>query len=392
MELSRRAFIGSVTGAGVAALAAGAEKFDLSTGSPRIPVIDITDLYHAPQDPGDNVDLIAAYALPEVDLRAVIFDVTDRYRRPFVNPEDHSHDDPAGGRDPGFLPVWQLNYLFGRDIPCAAAPFTPMRSPEDPMTDAPAFQQQGIALLVRMLRESAAPVEIVSFGSARPLAVAFNRYPNLLREKVREIYLCAGSAPDGFQEWNVYLDPHAFVRVLRSGLPITLYPCATDINAFDLGRYNTFWKLPDFSLIQGVAPPLQRYLAYAMERSNRVDFLSVLEEEVSDERLATLAARPHNVWETDVWMHVARRKLMHRAGMGYRILPEAALLPGDTLISSERLPCALSVRDDGQFTFSPTDQPTPYKIFYRADPEKHQQALREALPELYATFMRERPA
>ena len=38
----------------------------------RVPVIDITDLYHPYQDPGDNFDLIAAYALPEIDLRAVI--------------------------------------------------------------------------------------------------------------------------------------------------------------------------------------------------------------------------------------------------------------------------------------------------------------------------------
>ena len=30
----------------------------------RVPVIDITDLYHPPQDPGDNLDLIAAYGCP----------------------------------------------------------------------------------------------------------------------------------------------------------------------------------------------------------------------------------------------------------------------------------------------------------------------------------------
>ena len=96
----------------------------------------------------------------------------------------------------------------------------------------PPFQQQGIELLLRVLRESPVPVDIVSFGSARPVAVAFNRDPDLLREKVREIYLCEGSAPAGYLEWNVYLDPHAFVRMLRSGLNITIYPCATEQGPF----------------------------------------------------------------------------------------------------------------------------------------------------------------
>jgi len=46
----------------------------------RVPVIDITDLYHPYQDPGDNFDLIAAYALPEIDVRAIILDPTEVFR------------------------------------------------------------------------------------------------------------------------------------------------------------------------------------------------------------------------------------------------------------------------------------------------------------------------
>ena len=46
-----------------------------------IPVIDSTDLYHPPQDPGDNVDLIMPFALPEIDLRAVILDATEEFRQ-----------------------------------------------------------------------------------------------------------------------------------------------------------------------------------------------------------------------------------------------------------------------------------------------------------------------
>ena len=68
--------------------------------SPKVALIDSTDLYHPPQDPGDNFDLVAAYALPEVDLKAVILDTTEKYRRP-----------PEGPRDPRFYsrPATQLD-------------------------------------------------------------------------------------------------------------------------------------------------------------------------------------------------------------------------------------------------------------------------------------------
>src|SRR5512140_2131561 len=78
----------------------------LHAAAQRVPLIDITDLYHPPQDPGDNFDLIAPYALPEVDLRAVIFDVTAEYRKPTGQVAGLPADD-RGPREPGFIPVTQ---------------------------------------------------------------------------------------------------------------------------------------------------------------------------------------------------------------------------------------------------------------------------------------------
>ena len=40
----------------------------------KIPLVVITDLYHPHQDPGDNLDLINGFAMPDVDLRAVILE------------------------------------------------------------------------------------------------------------------------------------------------------------------------------------------------------------------------------------------------------------------------------------------------------------------------------
>ncbi len=140
----------------------------------RISLINTTDIYHPPQDPGDNFDLIAAYALPEIDLKAVILDATEKHR---------------WGREPGFIPVLQLNSIFGRNVPCGTTPYVSMKSPDDKMLDAPAFQQSGIELLLETLRRSKDPVEITIFGSARAVAVAFNRESELLRQHVRRIHL-----------------------------------------------------------------------------------------------------------------------------------------------------------------------------------------------------------
>lgn len=385
MTMGRRAFL-AATMAGVAAGAYGiALETPSMTATRRRPLIDITDLYHPAQDPGDNFDLVSAYALPEVDLKAVLFDVTERYRRPYTN-EQRMYEDPTGRRDAGFIPVTQLNAIFDRHVPCAVCPYEAMRSPDDPMTDAPAFQQQGIDLMLRVLQESDEPVEVLSFGSARPLAVALNRAPKLLRDKIGRVHLCAGTAPAGYVEWNVQLDPHAFVRVMRSDLPIALYPCATPQGPFDVGPFNCFWKLPDMSFIREMAPALRRYLVYAFEASTRMDFLVAMEDEPAKEALDRACARAHNVWETAVWIEAADRKLVRRADGRACIVPRNEVASGDVLDSGRLAPCTWTVDDHGNLEFSLTDHAPRSWIYHRERPQENELALREALPDLYCGY------
>jgi len=382
----RRTFLGGVAAALGAATAASGQPNIQPKRDGRVPIIDITDLYHPSQDVGDNVDLIAAYALPGIALMAVILDVTDRYRHPFVNETNHSYDDPRGGRDPGFIPVTQLNALFGRNVPAAVGPFTAMRHPEDEMRDAPAFQQTGVDLILKVLRESDTPVDVLSFGSTRPLAVAYNREPKLLRRKVRCAHLCIGGAPLGCLEWNVQLDPHAFVRLLRSDLNCAIYPCATERSAVDLGPHNTYWRMENLARVRQWAPPLQRYLAYAFGASNRTDFLNVLDEPAPAEVLDRMAANPHHVWETAVWMQAAGLRLIRRADGQHRIVPARDVVPSDTVLPNELKFCRIQARDDGQFEFHLSDAPTNFQIYRRGDPQANQRALQEAWPEWYRSF------
>ena len=347
-----------------------------------IPVIDITDLYHPHQDPGDNFDLIAAYGLPEIDLRAVILDVTQEYRRPNDPAQKPEYRDETGPRDPGVIPVTQLNCIFDRNVPFGIGPFTRLKTPEDKALDAPKFQQSGIELILRVLRESREKVEILSFGSARTLAAAYNREPKLFREKVRRIHLSAGASSPDFLEWNVMLDPNAIVCLLRSDLPVAIYPCGTGKGAFDKGPNNTYYLLPDLDFIRRMDPRLQSYAAYVFERSTRPDFLNCLDEKVPEEVMARMSARQHNVWETALWAQASRRKLVERDGH-YRLVTEVRAT--DTILPNDLVPCKIAVRDDGRFTFEKADR-SSFLIYERGDPALNEKAMREALPALYESF------
>lgn len=352
----------------------------------RTPVIDVTDLYHPPQDPGDNLDLIAAYALPEIDLRAVVLDIHEPYRRPGDPAQHPAYRDPLGPRDPGFITVEQLNYVFDRNVPAGCAPFRRMRSLTDTMEDAPRFQQRGVELMLKVLAESRERVEIVSFGSARPIAVACNRRPDLMRRKVARVHLCAGSAPAGYLEWNVMLDPLAMVRVLQADVPVAVYPCATDKGPFDYGPNNTFWLLPDLGFVRRMDPRLQNYVAYAFERMQRPDSFGYLDGPPDAQALDRVCGRPHNVWETCVWMEVARRALVRRPDGAYRIIPRNAIRPGDVVMPNELRPVTIEAEITGQFTATPTRGRTNRWLYYRGDARANETALREAMPELYAGF------
>jgi hypothetical protein len=346
----------------------------------KIPLIDTTDLYFPGQDIGDNFDIVAPYALEEIDLRAVIFDVTEKYRL-----------QDGLGRDLGIIPITQLNYIFDCTVPAAPSPFIQMRSASDRMEDIPKFQQTGVELLLKTLRESKEKVDITVFGSARTVAVAFNREPALLREKVNLLHLSVGASAPVDIEWNVALDPHAFVAVLRSGLPIALYPCGAGnmdggIAAFSYDSNNGFWKLANLNFVPKMDPPIRRYLEFAFSRSTRNDFLRAMEADAEPPFDDNRWNHAHKVWETCVWICMTDRVLVRREDGFHRILRRSELKPTDTILPNELRPCTLDVRDNGLFTFQYTDQPSNIRIYYRGDHKENERALNEALPALYLEF------
>lgn len=354
----------------------------------RKPVIVVSDLYIPAQDIGDNFDIITPYALPQIDLKGVIFDITEEYLEGIDNNDLW--------REPGFISVLQLNYIFDKNVPCACGPSGKMKSTADRMVDIAPLQQKSFDLFFELLEQSEYPVSVVSTGSCRFLAVAFNRNPGLMKKKIEVLHICAGSSSVSFKEWNIDLDELAAERLLTSGLPIYLYPCATAEGPFAKGKNNTFWSLESLDFVMDMEPQLRNYIIYAFLRKTDNRYFHFLDKPLSEQDKAAFldfrsdrfygSGGAHYIWETSVWQQVAGLRLAKTAGGEWKLISESELSPGDTVFNEQMRPVRLNMSADGCFSFTYTKAPANIKIYWRENPELHQEALRKAYPELYLGF------
>jgi hypothetical protein len=268
-----------------------------------VPVIYCTDLFHPHDDPDDHFDLGTLYAMPELDIKGIVLDQGKKQLE-----------------RPGRIPVSQMNRITGRTVPTVIGLATPLRSPDDKGLDqAPEFQQ-GVEFIVQTLRASARPVCIATLGSVRDVVAAFNREPGLFRTNVAMVLAFIGEASDPkYQEYNVGLDPQAFVGLMRSGLPIYWVPC------FDGGLWQnrghaSFWRASHRALLGQAAPEVIQYFIYALEKEGS-DPLAFLSRAVEPERQARLFAGMRNLWCAAVLGVMSRREVVLDGGKWTSALP-----------------------------------------------------------------------
>lgn len=365
----------------------------------NIPVVVITDLYHPYQDPGDNMDLIMGFGLPDVDLKAVLLDITDAFRK---DTADHPTlwKDPRGPREAGIIPVEQLNYIFNKKVPYAIGPLSMMKSEEDKMEDLPGYEQEAISLFIKILTECEESVQVLSFGSARIIAVAYNRAPDLLKKKIGKIHLSAGTASKKHQlgsdpganaipggEWNVALDVFAFTRILKSDLPVAIYPCAGKDGGFIKDKNNTYWRLPDMEFTKQMDPQLRKYLDFAFNQKLQYDFLRAMDTAYPVNINIDQYPQPFHVWESAIWLKATRREIVYTPEGEYHLIKKENLRKNNRIIKNELRYCNLTeIRDDGRFQFSYTDKPSDKEIYYRPDPEENEKAFQKVIPSLYISI------
>ena len=286
-----------------------------ATEPKRIPVIYSTDLYHPPQDPDDHYDLAMLAGLKELEIKALIFDAATAHRKP----EEFGKTalDQMAKITEQSPPPWKVG-LPGL-----------LRSPDDQAFEQPGEYQGGVELILSTLEQSDEPVVMFLVGSCRDFAVAFNRNPDLLRQKVKAVYVNAGNGPKGNQtEWNVTLDPNAYVGLMTSGLPIYWCPCFNetyqlpspgDITA---GHqvYSTFYVVPNQAeLLASTRPAVKNYFIYALSGSQE-EPLGFLDKEQQP-----LPTGARNMWCTGPFLHAAGREIyQNKENRWIACLPEKA--------------------------------------------------------------------
>ncbi len=276
----------------------------------KIPIIYSSDLFHPAADPDDHYDLATLFMMPEFDVKAFIFDVAMPHRRP-----------DQFGR----VALEQIAAITHRPIPPYAVGLRQLlASPDDKGKGQPAEFQGGVELILKTLRESDAQVLMFLVGSCRDFAAAYNREPELFRQKVSAIYVNAGNGPSGKQDdyCNVELDPHAYRCLLKSDLPIYWCPCVPrgrfvqaireDIEENNAYTYNTYFIIPNQAeWLKNVSPRLQNFINYALTTSKE-DPIPYL-----DRTPDAISTKPRNMWCTGPFIHAAGRKIYAGQNGGY---------------------------------------------------------------------------
>jgi hypothetical protein len=198
----------------------------------------------------------------------------------------------------------------------------PLRSPDDKALNQQSQFQGGVELIVQTVRASARPVCIATLGSVRDVVCAFNREPRLFGTNVAMVLAFIGEASDPkLQEYNVGLDPQAFVGLMRSGLPVYWVPC------FDGGLWQnrghaSFWRASHRALLERAIPEVIQYFIYALEKETS-EPLAFLSRPVEPERQARLFAGTRNLWCAAVLGVMSGREVVFDGSKWTSVLPQS---------------------------------------------------------------------
>ena len=334
-----------------------------------VPVVYCTDLYHPHIDADDHIDLATAFALPELDIKAILLD-----------------DGALQEKRPGKVPVEQMIQVTGRHVPYAIG-LTALKSPADTGRDQPAGHQTAVELLLKVLRESARPVTIVTAGSVRDVVAAFNREPELLRARVAGLYVNIGNSTVGGDEYNVAIDRQAYRGLLASGLPIWWFPCFPAT-----GRETTYFRLTAFPDALRKAPlGLRNYFVYAIRHLDPAthDPLSSLSADLgsSDEaiRQAPSFQGGKEMWCTPSLLSAAGRSI-YRVKDRY-VTARVAPVGGEKVAVYDFVPTRVQVNEEGKPTaieFGAAG--ANVRVIRLGDPALYGRAMNDCLADLFAHF------
>lgn len=301
----------------------------------KVPIVHSTDLFHPHSDPDDHYDLACLFAMEEFDVRGIVLDLGE-----------------VQAKQSGRPAVEQMMHIAGRKCPYVVGLNRPLKSRTDRALEQSAEFQAGVELILSVLRESKEKVILHTTGSCRDLAVAFNREPQLLKEKVRAVYFNIGRGPNEVQdEWNVGYDPASYLRIFESGLPIYWCPC------FGKDGYETLYTVDQATVVGACRPSVQNYFVYCLTKSTAdpIAFLTTGPHPVP--------TGPRSMWCTAPMFHAAGRKIYQRGDKDFVALPpndaEKAGLVGKEVAAFSFVPMQAKIEEGAAESKGPNPQAKP---------------------------------
>lgn len=281
----------------------------------KVPILYCTDLFHPPDDPDDHLDAAVLYGMPEVALKAVILDQGRKQQQ-----------------KTGKHVLAQLAYLTGKNVPAAHGLADPLQNPEDKGLSQEAGFGEGTGLILKTLREAPQPLTVVAVGSARDLAAAYNREPDLFKKKVSRMSVFMGEASDtAYMEYNVKMDIHAFVRLMQIPVPIDWIPC------FDGGLWTnrgnaSFWNATHADLLAQASDRTRKYVLYMLTRQAGGDYPGYYAAPLDSTMVKEQYPKLRALWGTAVFGYLSGRPIVAREGRYLALPPGTRLRKGDRTV------------------------------------------------------------
>ena len=257
-------------------------------------------------------------------------------------------------------------------------PCTPGSKPGVPFQTIDISQWPGgkvLETILAILRESPEPVTIITVGSLRDVAAAFNRDAALFHQKLKRLYAFIGNTGGGFREYNVNLDLNAYRCIMNAGLPLYWTPC------FDGGLWEnngraSYWVSPHNQLLEGVPEALLNFFIYMIEKKDSADPVAAIFEPVNEREKEAFLAEKRNLWCCAVFPHAADRFYICRKGKCLA-LPPHSLRQGDLPAAPfSYVPVKVRLDEEG-VEHCPDPDGTEILCFHMTDPQNYARHMTE---------------
>ncbi len=324
----------------------------------KVPVIYCSDLFHPPDDPDDWFDLATAFSIDALDIRGIVLDQGEKQMQ-------------RTGRNP----IAAMIAITGKKVPSVYGLPKKLKSPSDKGLDQPQTFQEGVKLILGILRKSDRKVTLIAVGSLRDVCAAFNRAPQLFKGKVERLYVVAGHS-DGGNEYNVKLDPHAYVGVMRSGLPIYWLPC------FGREPFVSKWAFKQGELLESWALEVQNYFAYGLMKVDytKVDAVLALYKPIPEEVKKKVWAMGRSMWSTASFIDASGRTVILADGR-WRVIPRRDAKKRNPVFRFVR--AKVTISDKGITRFEDIDlessQPNMHIFRFEGTHNEYNKAMKQSL-------------